>query len=63
MKLFKFLAATTFQIIGGFCLGISIPTSHGIISTKNPMIDFLVLFPIGVLLLGTSYYYKFIHKK
>jgi hypothetical protein len=61
-SLIKFLCSDVFNIIGALMIGLSVPMGHGIFVTENPMIDFLILAPIGILLVGTSYYYKFIKK-
>jgi len=63
MKLAKFLASDYLNLIGGLMIGLSLPiTQHGIFVRDNPMIDFIILAPIGLLLVGTSYFFKFIHK-
>lgn len=61
MKLFKYLAANVFPYLGGAYLGLSLPLGHSVLS-ENPMIDFVVFFPIGILIMGISYFYKFIDK-
>jgi len=61
MSLFKYLAAEIFPILGGFFIGMSLPFGHPLLSS-NLMIDFVIFFPIGVILMGISYYYKFINK-
>ena len=56
MKLFKWLARNVFHIIGGFFIGISVPTVYSILYFPN----FYFYLPIGILLVGISYYYKFV---
>jgi hypothetical protein len=62
MNLFKFLSGSIFNLIGGLFIGVSIPIGPGIFVKGNPMVDFLILAPSGLLLLGISYYYKFVKK-
>lgn len=63
MNLFKFLAREIFMILGGLMIGLSFPVGAAIISEENRMIDFVIFFPTGVILLGISWYYKFIDRK
>ena len=58
MKTFQYLAANWFNMIGGLFIGLSIPFGTNFL----PIPDFIVFLPIGILFLGTSYYYKFIKK-
>lgn len=63
MHLFKWLAANTFNMVGALliAIGIPLPYSKGIFF-ENPLSDFVLLAPIGLLFLGISYYYAFIDK-
>lgn len=63
MKLFKFLAGNVFNIIGAFIMGLGFPSMHGIFVESNPLLDTLILVPIGLIFLGVSFYYKFIEPK
>ncbi len=59
-KMYKFIARNVFQIIGGMFLGL---TTHGVLVSDKPMLDMVILGPLGVLLLGISYYYVFIEPR
>jgi hypothetical protein len=59
MKLFKWLCREVFSILGGMCIGFSVPIGIQVF----PFPDFYVFMPMGVLLLGLSYYYKFVDKE
>lgn len=58
MKLLIWLAANTFNLIGAAAVGLGMPFGWAIISREWD----LIFIPIGILLLGISYYYKFVFK-
>lgn len=56
--LFEFLATDVLPIISGLFLGFLFPSQTNLFSFP----DFYIFLPSGILLLGISYYYKFIRK-
>lgn len=60
MNLFQWLAANVFNAIGGLLLAFAIPLGPSVFATS--LMDLAVFGPIGILLIGISYYYKFIKK-
>ena len=61
MRLFKWMASNVFGILGGLSLGMSFPTTHfNILGDFCP--DFVVFLPLGVVLIGISFYYTFVDK-
>lgn len=58
-SLFQYLAANYFQLIGGMFIGFSIPIGEFVFS---PLKDLIIFSPLGILLMATSYYYKFVRK-
>lgn len=56
---FQYFLANWCGGIGGFIVGFSLPFGSPVI-TDNNGVDFLILCPIGLLLMAASYYYKFI---
>ena len=61
MKLFKWLAREIFTLLGGFSLGFSIPMGQFTV-TGSQEVDMVIFLPLGILLLGISYYYNFVDK-
>jgi len=59
MKMWIWLAKHVLPIIGGMFIGFSLPLGVAIFSRSTDML----FFPVGVILLGLSYYYGFIHKE
>lgn len=57
-NLFQYLAAEWFNFLGGMAIGLSVPFGHNFL----PFPDFLIFLPLGILLIGTSLYYKFYKK-
>lgn len=49
-------------MLGGGYIGLSIPIEN-IIITNSYLLDFLIFFPIGIILLSYSFYYNFLKKK
>lgn len=60
-NIFKWFARNILNILGGLCIGFSIPTSNGY--NILPIADFVIFLPLGIILLGISFYYIFVEKK
>lgn len=60
MKLFKWVAGHTFNFIGGFIFTMGLPVGSKIF--EKPMLDALIFIPTGIILMGVSYYYRFVDK-
>jgi hypothetical protein len=56
MTLFKWLASNIFHLLGGLSIGFGLPIGEPILFDG----DFVLLLPLGVLLIGISYYNIFI---
>ena len=59
MKTFKWIAGNVFNIIGVFLAVMGLPFGISIFSRG---LDAVIFIPLGVLLIGISYYYKFIDR-
>lgn len=55
-NLFEYFMANWGNLLGGMFIGFSIPIGTNIL----PFPDFYLFFPLAIICLGVSYYYKFI---
>jgi len=58
-NLFEYFMAEWGMMLGAICLGFCLPFGTSIMGRA---LDFLVFSSAGIILLGVSYYYKFIKK-
>lgn len=54
---FEYFMSEWAMILGGMSIGLSLPIGMNII--ENPVTQFAIFFPIGLIILAASYYYKF----
>jgi hypothetical protein len=59
----KYILSRVGGIVGALFMSISIPGHYGIFVESSPLLDTVILFPIGITLLCVSYYYTFVNKE